>query len=276
MTPAYDAILTAAVADIAAHGYDTEERIAYWQDQLRIAAASSLRSVADIERATAESMAALYRKLVDQGAVLRTHPGVSRYTLEQIRPQLHGELTRRIRANAELIKSNRAEAIEKTVRRFSAWATSVPPGGSETIDKRDQKADIRRSLTKLSFEDRRVTIDQTAKLNAAISATVALNGNAIGAVWHSHKHQAGYDGRPAHNARDGKFFLVKDSWAHERGLLKPGPDGYITDVEQPAFLPFCRCSWGWVYSLRSVPADCITAKGREALAAARTAIRNAG
>lgn len=272
MTPAYDQVIAEAVADIAAHGYDSEERIAYWSERIRIAAAASLRSAADIERMAAEGMAALYRKLVDGGQVLRHHPGVSRFTLEKIRPQLHGELTRRIKANAELIKLNRAAAIETTLHRFKGWATSVPAGGSPTVERRNQKQDIRKSLSKLSFQDRRVVIDQTAKLNSAISATIALNSNAVGAIWHSHKHQAGYHGRPTHNARQGQFFLVRGSWAQDKGLVKPGPHGYTDQIEQPAEWPFCRCYWQWVYSLRLVPDDCMTIKGRDALAAARAAV----
>lgn len=270
--PSYFETLTAAINDLAEYGYDSQSRIDYWAEQIRLAAERSLKSPDEIDRMMRDAMAAVYRKAVDQGGALKFHPGVSRFTLERIRPQLHDELRRRIAANADLIKRNRAEAIEKTQRRFRAWGTSIPAGGSDRIDRREEKTVLRKALASLPHHDRAVIIDQTAKLNAAISATIALNGDALGAIWHSHKHQAGYDGRPDHNARDGKFFLVKGSWADQRGLVKPGPNGYVDGIEQPAELPFCRCHWQWIYALRSIPDDCMTDKGRETLRAARAAL----
>lgn len=271
MTTAYDQVLAAAVADVAARGYLSPEQIAFWEGELRRAAEQSLRSAADVERMAAEAMAALFAKLVDRGGALRHHPGVARSTLDRIRPQLHADLAKRVRSNAELIKLNRAEAIDKTLRRFRGWATSVPEGGAPT-DRAAQKAEIRRSLSQLPFEDRRCVIDQTSKLNAAINQTIAEGGGAIGARWMSHKHQAGYDGRPEHNARDGHILLLRTSWARDKGLVRPGPAGYTDEIEQPGQFVFCRCWYSYIYSLRSLPDDMLTAKGRAALHAARAAV----
>jgi hypothetical protein len=266
--------VSAAVDDVARHGYDSEERVAYWEDQIRRAAQRGLRGEAEVDAAVREAMSAVFRRQVDGGGLLRRHPGVSAYTLQQLRPQLHAELSRRVAANLGLIKLNREEAVRKATHRFRGWATSVPAGGSDTVERREQQQEIRKSLSQLGFADRRVIIDQTAKLNASISATVALNGDAIGAVWHSHKYQAGYDGRPEHDARDGVFYLVRDSWAQRSGLVKAKDGRYTDSVEQPAMLPFCRCHWEWTYSIRSVPDDFMTDRGREALRQARERVRS--
>lgn len=271
----YYETLTAAVNDIAEHGYDSEERVSYWAEEIRRAAERSLRSEAEIERMVREAMASVFHKQVELGGVLRHNPGVQAYTLERIKPALHAELSRRVAASVNLIKVNRPQAIAKTQQRFRGWATSVPAGGSNTVEKVAEKTELRKALAQLPFEERRVIIDQNAKLFSAINSTVALNGGAIGAIWHSHKYQAGYDGRPAHNVRDGKFFLVRDSWASQAGLVKAGKLGYCDDVEQPAEFPFCKCSWQYFYSLRSIPDECLTEKGREALRAARQKMRNA-
>lgn len=268
----YYETITAAVNDMALHGYDSEERVAYWAEEIRKAAERSLRSEAEVARMVREAMAAVFTKQVINGGVLRLNPGVSAYTLERIKPELHAELSRRVAASVNLIKLNRPVAIAKTQARFRGWATSIPPGGSKTVERAEEKKDLRKALASLPFEERRVIIDQNAKLFSAINSTVALNGGAIGAVWHSHANQRGYDGRPTHNTRDGVFFLVRDSWAQEDGLVKPGPAGYTDAVEQPAEWPFCKCSWEFKYSLRSVSDVCITDKGREALRAARAKI----
>jgi DNA-directed RNA polymerase specialized sigma24 family protein len=274
-TLSYYETITAAVADVAAHGYDSEERVAYWAEAIRRAAERSMRSEAEIETMVRDALGAVFRKQVDLGGVLRRNPAVSPYTLERIRPELHAELSRRVAANINLIKLNRPIAVARTQARFRGWATSVPPGGSDTVARAEVKKDVRKALAQLPFEERRVVIDQSAKLFASISATVALAGNAIGAEWHSHRYQAGYNGRPAHNARDGKFFLVRGSWAQEAGLVRPGPAGYTDDVEQPAELPFCKCSFEYKFSLRSIPDVCLTDKGREALRSARAKIASA-
>lgn len=269
----YFEVLTAAVNDVAVHGYDSEERVAYWTDQIRRAAEKTMRSEAEVEQAVREGMLSIFRRQIEGGAVLRHNPGITPFTLQQIRPELHAELERRIAASINLIKLNRPQAVLKTQQRFRGWATSVPKGGAKDVKKVKQKKELRKALSQLPFEERRVIIDQNAKLVSAINTTVAENGGAIGAKWHAHgPHQRGYDGRPAHNARDEKFFLVRGSWADLAGLVKPNQNGYTDEVEQPAELPYCRCSWEYKFSLRSIPPECLTAKGEKALREARAKV----
>jgi gas vesicle protein len=272
--PTYYEVLTAAIADIDSNGYDSAERIEYWAEQIKRAAERSMKSMEDVERMVRDAMAAVFRKQVDLGGVLRLNPGVKAFTLERIRPSLHAELSRRVAASIDLIRLNRPTAIAKAQARFRGWATSIPSGGAPKsgkarTDKVKQKTEFRKSVAQMPFEERRVLIDQSQKLFSAINTIVAVNGGAIGAVWHSHKAQRGYDGRKEHNARDGKFFLVRDSWAHKAGLVKPSAYGYTDDIEQPGEFVFCRCYYQYVYSLRSVPSDALTARGVEALAEAR-------
>lgn len=271
----YFDVLTQAINDIAANGYQSPEQIEHWVERIRIAAERSMKSPDQVARAVREAMTAIYRKNVENGAILRRLPGVGTYTLDRLKPELQAELGRRISASLDLITLNREQSIEKTKQRFRGWATSIPAGGSDTVAKRAEKTQIRKALASSTFEERRVVIDQGHKLFNAINSTVALGGGAIGGFWQSHKYQAGYNGRPDHNARDAKFFLVKDSWADKAGYVKPGAWGYTDDVEQPGQLPFCRCVWKYVMSLRSIPAECLTEKGKEALAEARRKIANA-
>jgi len=271
-TLTYSEALTAAIADIAEHGYDSEERVQYWAEVIRRAAERSMRSLDEVERAVAAAMTAVYAKQVERRGILRFNPGVTPFTLDRIQPQLRDELNRRIAASVNLIKLNRPQAVMKTMQRFRGWATSVPRGGSADVNRVKQRVEIRKALSQLPFEERRVIIDQNAKLFSSINATVAENGGAIGGFWQSHKFQHGYNGRPAHNARQGDFFLLRHSWARDAGLVKPGKHGYTDEIEQPAELPFCRCWYQYVYSLRSVPEECLTKKGQAALEEARAKV----
>lgn len=269
----YFEVITAAVADLTKHGYDSQERMDYWAEQIRLAAERSMKSMDQVEQMVRDAMYAVFRREVDQAGILKVNPGVSAFRLQQIKPQLHAELERRIAASVDLIRLNRPQSIEKTLQRFKGWASSVPAGGSKVVDKRETKTDLRKALAQLPFEERRVIIDQNAKLFSAINTTVATNGGAIGGYWQSHKFQRGYNGRPDHNAREGHFYLVRDSWAHTAGYVKPGKYGYTDEIEQPAELPFCKCAYKYVFSLRSVPKECLTSKGEQAIIDARNKIR---
>lgn len=262
-------ILTEAVNDMLANGYDSVERVAYWQQKLAEAVDQILMSGAEIEQLLRDTLAQAYHRDIEQGQILTRHPGVSRFTLDMIKPELRAELDRRIMAARDLIKLNKVQAQEQTQRRFAGWATSIPAGGTKQADRREEKKRIKKAIGQLPFEQRRVLIDQGAKLNAAISEVIANGGGAIAGEWRSHWKQRGYNYRVDHKERDKKIYLVRDSWAHKAGLVKPGPAGYTDDITRPAEEVFCRCWYVWLYSLGALPEDMLTAKGKAALAAGR-------
>lgn len=270
----YDTV-AAAIRDIAQSGYDTQIRLEYWRRMIAEAAAASFVSIDEVERDVRKTMTLAYHRMVTKGALLRRMPQISPYTLQRLTPQLQAVLNRRIISSIDLIKLNRPVAIAKTVQRFTGWATSVPAGGFPSDIRKgaykyvDIKQDLQKAMTSLPFEERRVIIDQNAKLMSAINTTVAEGGGAIGAIWQSHKSQKNYDGRPKHNERDGKLFLVRDSWVLQKGLVKRGAGEYTDSIEQPGEFVFCRCSWIYVFNLRDLPADWLTKKGTEKLAEAR-------
>ena len=266
----YD-VLTLAVADLAEHGYDSEERLAYWQRRILEAADGALKSPAEMERTLRAALEEVYRRLVEKEGILKRHPGVARFTLAQVTPALRRELDRRIMASAELIRLNRAKAIEQTLQRFSGWATSIPPGGSGVVDRVETKANIRKALAQLPFEERRVAIDQGHKFAANLNEILATQGNAIAGVWSSHWRQAGYDYREDHKERDGRVYAVRGNWALQAGLTKSGPAGYVDDITRPGEEIFCRCSYVYLYNLRDLPPEMLTVKGRAELQKLRIA-----
>jgi hypothetical protein len=69
---------------------------------------------------------------------------------------------------------------------------------------------------------------------------------------------------------DGHWLLIRGSWADEAGLVKPaGEPGYTDEFEQPGELPYCRCSYVYLYTLRALPPGMITAEGARRMAKAR-------
>jgi hypothetical protein len=257
--------VTAAIADLTAHGYDSQARVDRWVQAIRAAAVSSLTPehvLADGLRAT---LATVYTRAVSQTAVLRVAPGISRFTVDRLKPKMRAELDRRIAMSANLIKLNREKMIGETLQRFSGWASSVPPGGSKAIDKRGESEHIRKSLKSLPFAERRVAIDQGHKLVSDINNIIAIEAGAIAAEWHSRWRQPHYHYREDHKERDGKVWAIRGNWAIEKGLMKPGPEGYTDEITKPNEEIACRCSYRYIYTLRSLPDTMLTVKGQAAI-----------
>jgi hypothetical protein len=272
VTKIYDDILRQAVEDVAEHGFDNAERISYWAERIRQTAEQSTRSAAQLDQMVREGLVALYTRLVERGVVIKDHPGVKRFTLDMVRPAMRPVLDRRILAATDLIRLNKTQAVELTLKRFAGWATSIPKGGSAAVKQRKVVADLKKPLQRQSFEVRRLLTDQGHKLRASISQTVAEQGSAIAGIWHSHWRQPNYNYRPDHKERDLRVYAVRGCWALDQGLMKAGPDGYYDQITAAAEEPFCRCYMEWRYSLSALPPDMLTEKGRAALEEARRKI----
>jgi hypothetical protein len=119
----------------------------------------------------------------------------------------------------------------------------------------------------MPFEQRRVVIDQTHKLVSNINEIVATDNGAIAARWHSHWRQANYNYRKDHKERDDKIYVIRNSWAHKEGLIKP-VNGYTDDITSPGEEVYCRCNYVYLYNLRQVQ-DLLTKKGQAALQSAK-------
>lgn len=269
------AVVAAAIADLEQHGNDNDTRVAYWQERIERAARASMTSRQKLDAELKRVMHAVYKRMVEREGVLTKHPGVARFTLSKVRPELRAELDRRIYASANLIKLNREKEILTTLQRFAGWASSIPAGGTTQADKKSESTKIRKAVAGLPFTERRVLIDQGHKLEASISNIVAVGGGAIAAIWRSHFHQAGYDYREDHKDRELESerlpYLIRGSWALEKGLIKLGGSKYLDQMTQPGEEVFCRCYLRYIYSPRKLPDDQLTAKGREALKAAEAA-----
>lgn len=262
-------VLSAAIADLSTTGYVSEVRVADWLILLRNAAERDLGPEWHIDTEVRADMQRLLDRFVDGTKLPAYVPGVGRFTKEMVKPKLLGELDRRIMASASLIKYNRSEAIDSTIRRFSGWATSIPPGGDETLDKRETKNMLRKELVEYKYHKRLVATDQGHKLIANVSDLVATEAGAIAATWHSHgatdRH---YDARRVHLAREGKTYLIRGSWADKEGLVKQ-VNGYTDDVTRPGFEVNCRCWYQYVLSPRRLPDEYLTHKGQEWIARGR-------
>lgn len=266
-------VLTAAINDMTEFGFDDPARVARWQEALRRAAESTLGPTRLMDEALRRSFQDIYRRMVEKHGLLKYHPGVERWTVDKLKPQLRLELDKRILASADLIKLNRQQSVAKTLSRFSGWATSIPPGGVSDDTKTEIKIEVRKPLARLPFEERRVAIDQGAKLISSLNDVVATDQGALAYVWHSRWRQANYNYRPDHKERDLLVYALRNTWALDKGLINTGA-GYYDEITAAAQEPFCQCFVTALYSLRAVlkhAPDMLTNKGRAEFERARVA-----
>lgn len=261
--------VSAAIADFVANGYDGEDRLKFWSEALRSSAVASMMQEPALEARLQRVLRGNYDRLVERGGLLRRHPSVSSFTLTWAKPRLRAELDRRLLAAAGLIRLNRQQVLADMERKFQGWAVSVPAGGSRAVDRSEVKAAIRKELASLPFRERRVLIDQSHKMTAALSDIMSVAGGAIAGRWHSNWRQPNYEYREDHKERDEIVYLVRNSWAHRARLVRPGKAGYSDQVTQPGQEIFCRCWWRFLYELSDLPDDMLTERGRQAMTVVR-------
>jgi hypothetical protein len=267
--PTFNDILNAAMKDVEDRGFLTQEQIMEWERKLADAARRSFTPEATMKAILEKGLMNLYRDMVEKGKILKYHPGVARFTLEQIKPHLRIELDKRMGMSLNLIRLNKDATVLKMQQRFSGWASSVPAGGSDNVNKKLVKESVKKGISGLKYEERRVLTDQGHKLISSINAVMATQGNAIAAIWRSHYHQTGYDYREDHKDREieslKKPYLITGSWAMVEGLVKKSGVKLTDSMTQPAEEPFCRCFYQYIYNIRQLPRDMLTAKGIEFL-----------
>jgi hypothetical protein len=263
--PTFAEVLKSAMDDVERRGFLSIEQVKEWERRLAEALRRSFTPDAVMKTMVDRALVRLYEQMVDQAKILKFHPGVPVFTLERIKPHLRPELDKRIALSLNLIRLNKESVVSKMQQRFSGWASSVPAGGSEHSKAREARDTLKKGLSGLKFEERRVLTDQGHKLVSSINSVLAQQGNAIAAIWHSHAHQAGYDYREEHKEREieslRRPFLVRDSWALKDGLIRTTGARYTDGMTQPAEEPFCRCYYRYLYNIRQMPRDMLTDAG---------------
>ena len=261
---AFHDVLTAAVRDMQERGFDDPTRLQDWLRKLRFAAISHLPPYSSTANQMQAALESAFKRAIAPATVLRHHPGVPRFTVERITPSLRTELDRRILASTGLIKLNRDQMIERTLQRFSGWATSIPAGGSRAVEMREVKLHIAKPLQSLPYIERRVMIDQGHKLVSSVNAVIAEQTGAIAMIWRSHWRRPGYDYREDHKERDKRIYAIRGSWAIERGLINKGT-GYTDQMTAPCEEVNCTCYGVYLNNLRDLPLEMLTAKGKKLL-----------
>lgn len=228
-----------------------------------------------------------YYKYVN-GGYKTTHPHIQGYKIAELKPAYRKAVQNSVDNSLALIKTQNAEFMAQMQARFRNWAT-IPSSDirGESANPDRMKAYLKNEVLQLPEVKKSITahqhfiiVDQTRKLISNMDAITAKEGRAIGFIWHN-RRDGRVVGRPGgmypegnekhgdHWDREGKFYLIKDSWAVSRNLLKPvGDVGYDTELTDglPGIPVGCRCWAEYIYAIELIPEkyrDCITEKGME-------------
>lgn len=71
----------------------------------------------------------------------------------------------------------------------------------------------------------------------------------------------GYDYREDHKERDEKIYLIRGSWALEKGLIKP-VNGYYDEITAVGEEVYCSCQAIYIYAPQKLPDEFLTEKGK--------------
>lgn len=221
--------------------------------QIRGALEGAFPSDEQIVEEVAKRLGARFRQGLK--SLPKRHKGfVGRLGPEIISDQYRPMLRQRIHASAQLIRLNRDQEIERQLKRFVGWATGSVPSQAKRSDKGELSKGLTKSLQQESFERRRVCIDQSHKLLAAVDDVIAIEHGAIAKKWRHVIPHAGYQSREEHLKLDGKVFAVRNNeMLKARRMTKAGRP-YAEEVDpQPAVEPGCQCFWESIYDLEDLP-----------------------
>jgi hypothetical protein len=223
------------------------------------------------------------------GGYKKYHPGVKAYRIEDMKAAYRKEVQNSVDNSIALIKTQNQEFIRKMQDRFRNWAT-IPSndmrGFSDNPEKvmsylRNGVLNIPEERKEMTNHQRFIVVDQTRKLISNMNAITAKEAGSFAFIWHN-RRDAKVTGRPGgknkptpahgdHWEREGKLYLVRDSWAVKKGLVKkvPGVE-FAEDIEdgRPGIPIACRCYAEYISNIEDVPEqyrDILTASGREYL-----------
>ncbi|QBY43984.1 hypothetical protein QE197_10955 [Arsenophonus nasoniae] len=252
-------VVTEAINYYLKYGWKSKNKLIEWNKKLKIAATKRFPKEDDV----INNLKKIYKRLVIDGGALKNKPfeGPTKITLDKIKPKLRKELDKRIFASINLIKLNREQAIEKTLQRFNGWVTSIPPNGYFDEETRKNKHKIVKSVQEIDYVNRRLAIDQGHKLTANVKYLLATEGKAIALTWHSPWRRPGYDYREDHKERDEKIYLIRGSWADEKGYLNP-INGYYDEITSVGEEVNCSCQAIYIYAPQKLPDEFLTEKGK--------------
>jgi hypothetical protein len=159
------------------------------------------------------------------------------------------------------------EQLEQFYELLSSFLIRVPVGGSKDKTIKSEITKIKRELRSLTKWNQLFYTYKAASLVSELEYLFSIPNNPIAVVWHysALDEQGEYKKTYSHKERDSCVYAVRGNWALEKGLMSAEPNGYIDEISRPKQEVGCMCSIQWLYGLRALPGEMLTAKGKAEL-----------
>jgi len=176
------------------------------------------------------------------------------------------------RSQADLYLNDQISQFQIMLKDF---LKQIPVGGTKDKEIKAKIPEIKKEIRFLAKWNRLFYTYKARSFPVEIEHIFVLAGNPLAAIWHYSNldEQGEYQKTYDHRLRDSRVYAIRGSWGIENGLMKVGPAGYLDEISRPAQELGCMCSLQWVTTVRRLPDDMITNKGRSELDRVRAVIQ---
>lgn len=224
----------------------------------------------ELEPSIRRMMKNQYTQLIKSGNLKIT---LRPYSWDDMTPKIKKQLKNATENTLSYIKGQDEQFIQKIKQEFRNWGT-LPSKETRGINEKQAKKKFNENVLEGKTEELTayqefIMLDQTRKFAATINRLEAEEGGAFAFEWdiRGDKRVVGNPtgiypkGNAKHGnhwERDGKLYLLRDSWAVKKGYVKAG-NGVIFADEIPDGMPSvavgCRCLAHYVFTLHSIPEE---------------------
>lgn len=187
----------------------------------------------------------------DDDGALTSAESYSEDDFKQLHPFLVAALAKCTADLYESANSFRSAEINEALDSFSEWAAELPQGGSKSKEYRDSARSFRGNAKATCRWQNRFFTSHVGDIYIYAEHIFARHNGAIAATWHwegdlCHKHKE----------KNGECFLLRGSWAINKGFLATSSARYDDEVELPGI--GCRCRYTYIHALRSMPPNLLS------------------
>lgn len=226
------------------------------------------RHLAEMEREVKERFTKEYYRFKKTG-YKRYFPNLKAYRLDDLTPKFRAELRRQTEISLSYITTTTEDEMRQLRNRFLNWMANPTP-------------ETRQKGVDLDFSDKHTRFiirDQSRKLEGNLSEITARESGAFAFIWRTRRdnrvvgnpsglYPKGTPQHEDHFERNGKLFLMEDSYFYQKGLVKKSKS-VILDTEIDDGMPSkpigCRCWATYIYRLEDIPDEykfILTEKGK--------------
>ena len=140
----------------------------------------------------------------------------------------------------------------------------IPKRGTRAKEIKSKISEIKVEAKCLMKWNELFAVLKQSALVSEIDYVFTLKSNPLAAIWHYNELDENCEYPMAHNHQEfnKNIYAVRGNEAIKRGLMNTGA-GFVDEIIRPQQEIGCMCYFQWVYSLRDLPQEMLTMKGKQ-------------